>query len=274
MAELLAQQQERLQIEVRDLRAQLQAGVSRNRDKSLVALIPKWTGTDKEVPLEEFLEAVEIAARLVNWTEADMVQIIILRLIDSARVFYEGNLDLHNKQIIWADFKAIFQQRFRDVRTDQFHFTQLETASQRNDESIQEFADMCRTLAYKTIPHVEDPVKREAYQEQAERMLLTSFTAGLFGTPGKQARYAAPSDMKEALKIALSVEQAERLERRVAAFYVSPQVRRYCTCGPPQHGQRESGQSGELGSAGKRGWLPPKNGAQTATIQICNGCGR
>jgi hypothetical protein len=274
MAEPLAQQLERLQMEVRDLRAQLQAGASRNRDTSLVALIPKWTGTDKGVPLEEFLEAVEIVDRLGNWTEADMVQITILRLMDSARVFYEGNLDLHNKQITWADFRAIFQQRFRDVRTDQFHFTQLQMASQRKDESIQEFADKCRTLAYKTIPHVEDPVKREVYREQAERTLLVSFTAGLFGTPGKRARYAAPSDMMEALKIALSVEQAERLERRVAAFYVAPQVRRYCTCGPPQHGQGESGQSGELGSVEERGRPPPKDGAQTTTVQVCYGCGR
>jgi hypothetical protein len=162
MAEPLVQQLERLQEELRDLRAQLQAGASRYMDTSLVALIPKWTESDKGVPLEEFLEAVEIAARLGNWTEADMVQITILRLMDSARVFYEGNLDLHNKQITWADFRAIFQQRFRDVRTDQFHFTHLQTAAQRKDESIQEFADRCRTLAYKTIPHVEDPVKREA----------------------------------------------------------------------------------------------------------------
>jgi hypothetical protein len=77
MAEPLAQQLERLQKEVRDLRAQLQAGVSRYRDTSLVALIPKWTGSDKGVPLEKFLEAVEIAARLGNWTEADMIQITL-----------------------------------------------------------------------------------------------------------------------------------------------------------------------------------------------------
>jgi hypothetical protein len=70
-----------------------------------------------------------------------MVQITI-RLMDSARAFYDGNLDLHNKKITWADFKATFQQRFRDTRTDQFHFTQLQTASQRKDESIQEFADV------------------------------------------------------------------------------------------------------------------------------------
>jgi hypothetical protein len=105
-------------------------------------------------------------------------------------------------------------------------------------------------------------------------MLLASFTAGLFGTPGKQARYAATSDMKEALKIALSVKQAERLESRLAAFYVAPHVRKYCTCGPPQQGQWESGQRGELGSVGERGRPHPKEGAQTATVQVCYGCGR
>jgi hypothetical protein len=64
-------------------------------------------------------------------------------------------------------------------------------------------------------------VKREVYYKQVERMLLASFTAGFFGTPGKQTRFAAPPNMQEALKIAMSVEQAERLERRVGAFYVA-----------------------------------------------------
>jgi len=120
MADPLAQQLAKLQVEVRNLRAQLQARSSEKIDTSLILLIPKWTGTGKGVPLDEFLEAVEIAACIGNWSESDMVQITI-RLTDSARAFYDGNLDLHNKKITWADFKAIFQQRFRDIRTDQFH---------------------------------------------------------------------------------------------------------------------------------------------------------
>ena len=70
-----------------------------------------------------------------------MVRIAVLKLTDNARSFYNVNLELHDEKITWAAFKAAFQKRFRDVRTDQFHFTQLQMAKQRKDESPQEFAD-------------------------------------------------------------------------------------------------------------------------------------
>jgi len=80
-------------------------------------------------------------------------------------------------------------------------------------------------------------------------MLLASFTAGLFGTPGKQTRFAAPPNMQEALKIAISVEQAERLERRVGAFYVAAEEKRHRMSDRPQDSQSETGQCGASGSA-------------------------
>jgi hypothetical protein len=104
------------------------------------------------------------------------------------------------------------------VKTDHYHFTQLQAARQRNDESIQEFADRCRTLAQRLVPPEKDPVRRNLHQEQAERMLLASFISGLAGTTGRQARYASPCTVQEAMKIASSVEQAEKLETLQGIF--------------------------------------------------------
>jgi hypothetical protein len=49
-----------------------------------------------------------------------------------------------------------FLHRFRDVRNDQHHFIKLQRARQKPDESPQEFADRCRSLALKTVPKVDN----------------------------------------------------------------------------------------------------------------------
>ena len=220
MAEPVAQQVARLQLEIQNLQAQLQARPPATKDMSLVALVPKWAGTDKAVPLHEFFEILESTARIGNWTHEDMIKIAILKLTDAARAFYSGTLELHDKKITWEAFKAAFRKRFRDVRTDQYHFTQLQMARQRRDESPQSFADRCRSLAQKIVPQVEDAALQKLHYEQADRMLLASFTSGLAGTPGRQVRYSMPQIMDEALKIAITVNQAEAQERRNEAFYV------------------------------------------------------
>jgi hypothetical protein len=69
MPEALARQVAKLQVEVQDLLARLLAKSLGARDTSLISFIPKWTVKDKGVPLDEFLEAVEMAARLGNWSE-------------------------------------------------------------------------------------------------------------------------------------------------------------------------------------------------------------
>jgi len=167
-----------------------------------------------------FFKILESAACTGNWSEKDMIRIAVLKLTDVARAFYNGTLELHDQNIMWTAFKAAFHNRFRDVRTDQYHFTQLQMARQKKDESPQEFAHRCRSLGQKTVPQVEDPVTQKLYHEQAEIMLLASFTSGLLGTPGSQVRFAMLRTMGEALKIAITVNQAEIQERHNKAFYL------------------------------------------------------
>ena len=44
-----------------------------HKDLSLITLVPKWTGTDAAVTLEEFISSVESSARLGRWEESDKV---------------------------------------------------------------------------------------------------------------------------------------------------------------------------------------------------------
>ena len=128
-------------------------------------------------------------------------------------------MELHGDQVTWAKFKSVFQHRFRDVHTDQYHFTQLHTARQDRDESSQEFADRCRGLSQKIVCKVDYTLAQRIHYENAERILLASLTAGLRGEVGKQVRFRTPSSMEEALRIAPSVDQAVKQERFNEVFY-------------------------------------------------------
>jgi hypothetical protein len=92
-------------------------------------------------------------------------------------------------------------------------------ARQGKNESPQEFADRCRTLAQKITCQSDDSVVQGMHRENAERMLLASYISGLVCVPGKQVRYASPVSVDQAIRIAVSVEEAERREKFNNSFY-------------------------------------------------------
>jgi len=90
---------------------------------------------------------------------------------------------------------------------------------QRKGESPREFADRCRTLANKVMCKVNDLVAQRIHRENADRMMLASFVAGLKGVVGTQVRYAAPRKFWQAISLALCVEEAEKQEKFNETFY-------------------------------------------------------
>jgi hypothetical protein len=115
--------------EVARLRDRLSLGVlTVHKDFSLVSLVPRWTGTESANPLEEFIGS---ARELDRWTSSDCVRVSILKLTGPTRSFYNTRSELHTIDATWNKFKRAFRQRFRDARTNQFHFLRLQTARQR-----------------------------------------------------------------------------------------------------------------------------------------------
>ena len=85
----------------------------------------------------------------------------------------------------------------------------LQTAKQKRAETPQEFLDRCRSLAMKTVPKVDDPLLQKFHYDQAQRTLLSSFTAGLGGNAGQKVRFKMPATVDQALQIAISVFESE-----------------------------------------------------------------
>jgi hypothetical protein len=201
-------------LELQRLRERMLAGTPTvHNDLSLIALVPKWSSSESTVTLEEFFSSIQASARIGRWEEKNQLEIAVLKLTDSAKLFHHGYPEIHAEDVTWDKFKKAFRQRFRDLHNDQFHYMKLQTARQAKTEDPQQSADRCRALAQKIVCKVDDPVSQRIHHENAERMLLAAFVNGLSGTPGRQVPYANPQTVDQALKIALSVQEAERHER-------------------------------------------------------------
>ena len=142
----------------------------------------------------------------------------MLQRTETTKAFYSSNLELHAT--------GILGKNFRDVRSDQCHFMQLQTARQRKEETPQEFLDRCLSLAMKTVPTIEDLLVQKFHYDQTQRMSLSAFTAGLSGNPGQRVRFKMPAIVDQALQIPITVFEAEAQEKRNLIFFSNSETRR------------------------------------------------
>ena len=78
----------RLQAELAETIAEIQRLMERfsigtptvHKDLSLISLVPKWSGSETAVPLEEFFPSIEGSARVGNWEDTDKCQVAIQKL--------------------------------------------------------------------------------------------------------------------------------------------------------------------------------------------------
>ena len=98
--------------------------------------------------------------------------------------------------------------RFSEKMSAQYHYTRLQDAIQKKGECVEEFADRCR----KTVRTVEDGAAQRIINEEAERRIVAAYINGLSGIVGQQVRYRMPQTLEEAVRIAVTVNNAERLK--------------------------------------------------------------
>ena len=81
----------------------------------------------------------------------DKIQITVLKITEFAKAFYSSNPKLHNPGISWQNVKAKFLHKFRDVRSDKYHFMQLQTARQKKKKPHKNFRPVSFD-SYENIP--------------------------------------------------------------------------------------------------------------------------
>ena len=125
-------------------------------------------------------------------------------------------MEVASEDITFDRLKEIFTERFKIKHLDQFHYSQLQNATQRKSETPEQFADRCRRLCARTVRQVADPEQQRIINEEAERRMLAAYINGLAGNVGTQVRYRMPATLTEALQIASTVTEVETMEARRA----------------------------------------------------------
>jgi len=88
--------------EIQKLRQRMSLGAPTiHKDISLITLVPKWSGPESAVTLEELFDSMEGSARIGRWQDADKLEIAILKLTGPAKVFYQGCQELHKDHPTW-----------------------------------------------------------------------------------------------------------------------------------------------------------------------------
>ena len=148
------------------------------------------------------------------------MRVATLKLVNRARSFYDATPELHRKNISWTDFKNVFLERFKDSRNAIFYSLNYTVPNRDKKETVTDFADRVRKLARQVTPQTDDPEAQMLVNLQTTRMMIVSFTNGLRGNPGIQTRFASPSVMEDAVRIAVTIEQAESCKGKSETFYV------------------------------------------------------
>ena len=215
---------ESLQLQIEELRSQLNAlrigeatSVPRGqkKDVSLVAGIQDWSGETKGKSVHEFFSQIETLAKVSGWTEVDKALIVKAKLQGLALQFLSGREELVRDGCSYGDLKQALVDRFSDKLPDQYYYTRLQDAAQGRDESAEEFGDRCRKLCQRTIRKVRDEEVQRIINEEAERRLLAAYIHGLRGVVGQQVQFQMPSTMEQAVRLAVTVENAEKHKQMV-----------------------------------------------------------
>jgi hypothetical protein len=207
---------EGLQAQMEDLWDQLGAlrigetSRGQSKDVSLVARIKEWTGESKGKSVYEFLAQVETLAKVSGWTSQDKALITKAKLQGLALQYLNGREELVHDRCTYETLKQALVERFSDKLPNQYYYTRLQDAVQGRDESAEEFSDRCRKMCQRTARKVHDEETQKIINEEAEHRLLTAYIHGLKGIVGQQVQFQMPGIMEQAVRLAITVENAEK----------------------------------------------------------------
>jgi hypothetical protein len=130
----------------------------KTRDLSLAASIREWNGNS--MPVTEFLTQIEQFARVSNWNQNDLVNILKLKLTGEAWLFVNGRDHLLDENVTYETLKAALIERFTEKLPTAYYYRLLHEATQEKNETPNQFLDRCRALSAKTIRKTANPIER------------------------------------------------------------------------------------------------------------------
>lgn len=174
------------------------------KNPSLMTMIEPFNGSK----VSEFFRTLEEIAILGQWTKPQILSILKLKIVGTARQFYNTSID--GKGFTYDIVKSKICERFKHTENFQGNFKQFSDATQLPHESSKDFALRLEGLAHQSFG--EKAVGKENMSEGLRsKFILSQFLAGLQPRIKAQVTVADPSDFESAIQTAERIEEAQSL---------------------------------------------------------------
>jgi hypothetical protein len=180
-------------------------------------LIPKFSGTD-DVTVEEFTEAVSIAASLSNWSDVQTRAIARLRLHGAAMDHIRASEATAN--LSWSHMRDLLKKRFRPRGLRHLLEQKFIRCVQQRGEKVGEYATRLRLIGRQIAQSLLD-LPQSAAGETSESItgqLFHQFVNGLRPEIKRFVLVRNPGDLESAIECAQIEEANEPFSRMDAAL--------------------------------------------------------
>ncbi|KAG8310915.1 hypothetical protein J6590_108695 [Homalodisca vitripennis] len=207
----------------------------------LVSSIAHYDGEKADL-VAPFFDNIEGIGELSNWSEAQKLQVLKLKLTGSALQFAKSDEKCKNSTTL-EEIKAAFMERFGDSLPDHYYFEQLASIRQNRGETIEQFSDRVKRVSDKTLRVTNNAEANQILREEADRRAMDAFVRGLNGEIGRQTRIKFPKTFREAVTTAIALNNLEKrpseFEEKTRRVFGTITDTTCYTCGKPGHKARE-----------------------------------
>lgn len=157
--------------------------------------------------VSNFLQAIEHAASIGNWSEEQKYQIAIMKLKNEALESFNTSSGVKT----WEALKSLLTRRFQNLEPRSIIRRKLNVAAQRPGEDPVSFSERVKVLMLQINPKLEE-IEGEAYEREMEH-LTDRFVDGLRPTLRRTVLSRQPDSWYKAVEIAQLEYQLEEMDK-------------------------------------------------------------
>lgn len=189
----------------------------RQKDLSIIRDIPKYSGDDINISIEQWLQVINETAAYAGLEPTDLLRALPLKLEGTAADYFrliKNELQGSSPQELWNTAQRRLEERFKLRRDSSSYMMQLAALSQGEKQAVQAFAQQVKAVGAKAHPElVPTP-------DLLDTVLMKHFVRGLRPHLTRILRSRHPQTFQEAVDIATEEAQFDIDGRLGAVGYV------------------------------------------------------
>lgn len=209
----------------------------------VISLVEAFTGEKGSVSVTQFLESVDVAGCLGNWSDSQKLGIAKLKLKGTAYLFLSAHAEV-KAFTKWEEFREALTLRFKKKEPLAHAEQRFRSCTQRASEGIEEFATRLLLEGQETVRKSTDEAENLFRKKVLGEALLAQFLCGLRDGIKRFVLSRNPMSFEEAITIAQLEEHNEQL--------VSGQESKkilFASASSPSRGAKGNGKTGPVKTA-------------------------